>query len=61
MVLEIRPGAPGPPQNETSSARDWLKTNGYMSEYEEVNADHAGMVPLVLPDVFNFFDRSLTK
>lgn len=37
--------------------RDWLSTNGYPSEYKEVMADHAGMVSLVLPDVFDFFDR----
>jgi hypothetical protein len=29
-----------------------------MAEYKEVNADHPGMVKLVLPDVFDFFDRS---
>jgi hypothetical protein len=32
-----------------------------MAEYEEVNADHGGMVPLVLPDVFAFFDRTRSK
>lgn len=37
--------------------RDWLDAGGYPSEYLEVNADHAGMVPIVLPDVFEFFDR----
>ena len=33
----------------------------FMSEYEEVNADHGGMVKLVLPDVFAFFDRTRSK
>jgi predicted esterase len=37
---------------------DWLTSNGYDAEYIEVNADHGGMVPLVLPDVFDFFDRA---
>lgn len=37
--------------------RDWMKEKGFNLEYKEVNADHGGMVPLVLPDVFNFFDR----
>ncbi len=37
---------------------DWLSDNGYMSEYLEVNADHGGMVSLVLPDVFDFFERA---
>jgi predicted peptidase len=36
--------------------RDWLMTNGFKSQYIEVNADHPGMVPLVLPNVFTFFD-----
>jgi len=36
---------------------DFLEAGGYPSEYLEVEADHAGMVPLVLPDVFDFFDR----
>jgi hypothetical protein len=33
-------------------------SNGFMSEYEEVNADHGGMIQLVLPDIFDFFERS---
>jgi len=35
---------------------DWMTTNGFKLQYKEVNADHPGMVPLVLPDVFSFFD-----
>jgi hypothetical protein len=38
--------------------RDWLSANGFNAEYEEVNADHGGMIPLVLPDIFEFFDRA---
>ncbi len=41
--------------------RDWMKEHGFKLEYKEVNADHPGMVPLVLPDVFDFFDRCRTK
>ncbi|WP_242516704.1 hypothetical protein [Sorangium cellulosum] len=37
--------------------RDWMMAGGYPITYKEVDADHAGMVPLVLPDVFDFFDR----
>jgi predicted peptidase len=37
--------------------RDWMTTQGFPISYEEVNADHPGMVPLTLPDVFAFFDR----
>jgi len=36
--------------------KDWMTTNGFKLQYKEVNADHPGMVPLVLPDVFTFFD-----
>lgn len=37
---------------------DWLETNGFASQYIEVNSDHGGMIPLVLPDVFDFFDAA---
>lgn len=37
---------------------EWLVDNGFDAEYIEVDADHGGMVPLVLPDVFDFFDRA---
>lgn len=36
--------------------RDWMISKSFKVKYKEVNADHAGMVPLVLPDVFAFFD-----
>jgi predicted peptidase len=35
----------------------WMKERGFKIEYMEVNADHGGMIPLVLPSIFNFFDR----
>jgi predicted esterase len=38
--------------------RDWAKAQGFELTYKEVSADHAGMVPLVLPDVFTFFDEA---
>ena len=37
--------------------RDWMIAHGFDLEYLEVDADHGGMVPLVLPAVFDFFDR----
>jgi predicted peptidase len=37
---------------------DWLQTNDFLSQYLEVNSDHGGMIPLVLPDVFDFFDAA---
>jgi hypothetical protein len=37
--------------------RDWMFQQKLTFEYYEVKADHGGMVPLVLPAVFDFFDR----
>ncbi len=37
--------------------QEWMKSQGFPLEYMEVNADHGGMVPLVLPAIFDFFDR----
>ena len=39
----------------------WMKERSFKIEYMEVNADHGGMIPLVLPSVFNFFDRCRPK
>jgi predicted peptidase len=39
----------------------WMRERGYKIEYMEVNADHGGMIPLVLPSVFKFFDRCRSK
>jgi poly(3-hydroxybutyrate) depolymerase len=41
--------------------RDWMFKQPYTFEYYEVKADHGGMVPLVLPAVFDFFDRYREK
>jgi len=37
--------------------RTWMTAQGFQLTYKEVSADHPGMVPLVLPDNFDFFDR----
>jgi len=37
--------------------RDWMIAQNFDLEYLQVDADHGGMVPLVLPAVFDFFDR----
>lgn len=39
----------------------WMKERSFKIEYMEVNADHGGMIPLVLPSIFNFFDRCRSK
>jgi predicted peptidase len=41
--------------------RDWMFQQDFTFEYYEVKADHGGMVPLVLPAVFDFFDRYREK
>lgn len=41
--------------------QDWMKEQGFRLDYKEVNADHGGMLLLVLPDVFDFFDRCRAK
>jgi hypothetical protein len=35
----------------------WMKDQGFQLEYMEVDADHGRMIPLVLPAIFDFFDR----
>jgi predicted peptidase len=40
---------------------EWMKAQGFKVEYMEVDANHPGMVPLVLPAVFDFFDRQRPK
>jgi predicted peptidase len=39
----------------------WMKERNFKIEYKEVNADHGGMIPLVLPSIFDFFDRCRSK
>lgn len=58
MNIFVTEGTQTPSLEGSHALRDWLKTNGFKAEYEEVNADHGGMVRLVLPNVFEFFDRS---
>lgn len=41
--------------------QEWMKARGFQLEYMEVDADHGGMVRLVLPSIFDFFDRQRKK
>ena len=41
--------------------RDSMTRRDFLFEYYEVKADHGGMVPLVLPAVFDFLDRYRDK
>ncbi|HMA96214.1 MAG TPA: hypothetical protein VKP30_26185 [Polyangiaceae bacterium] len=56
--LFVTEGTQAPSLDGSRALRDWLKGEGFNIEYKEVNADHGGMVGLVVPDVFGFFDRS---
>jgi predicted esterase len=58
IYLLVTEGTQAPSLEGSHALRDWLNRNGFMAEYTEVNADHGGMVKLVLPGVFDFFDRS---
>ncbi len=41
--------------------KSWMQARGFKLEYQEVDADHPGMVPLILPAVFDFFNRCRSK
>lgn len=56
----ITEGTQAPSLSASRLLNNWMTNKGYKNEYKEVNADHPGMVPLVLPDVFKFFDRCRT-
>jgi len=36
---------------------EWMKERDFKIEFMEVDADHGGMIPMVLPSIFKFFDR----
>lgn len=58
LALFVTEGTQAPSLEASRLLRDWLADGGFDAEYEEVDADHGGMIPLVLPDVFDHFDRS---
>ncbi|NLT03768.1 MAG: hypothetical protein GXY09_07900 [Bacteroidales bacterium] len=58
MPIFISEGTKAPASLEGSrQLAAWMKSNGFNVEYKEVDADHGGMVPLILPDVFDFFTK----
>lgn len=61
MPIFITEGTQAPSLSASRLLNTWMTNKGYRNEYKEVNADHPGMVPLALPDVFNFFDRCRTS
>lgn len=56
MSVFITEGTLAPSLSASRLLRDWMNKQGFKLKYKEVIADHPGMVPLVLPDVFAFFD-----
>jgi len=54
----VTEGIQTPSIDGSRAVRDWMKKQGLKITYKEVDADHGGMIPLVLPDVFSFFDTS---
>jgi|WetSurMetagenome_2_1015567.scaffolds.fasta_scaffold134518_2 poly(3-hydroxybutyrate) depolymerase len=56
MPIFITEGTQAPSLDASRVLRDWMNKQGLKLKYKEVNADHGGMIPLVLPDVFTFFD-----
>ena len=62
MPIFMSEGTNAPASLEGSrQMADWMKNNGFNIEYKEVDADHPGMVSLILPDVFEFFRRNMNK
>jgi poly(3-hydroxybutyrate) depolymerase len=62
MPVMMSEGTLALPSVQASRAmRDWMFQQDLRFEYYEVKADHGGMVPLVLPAVFDFFDRYRDK
>jgi predicted peptidase len=58
MPVFMTEGTGAEPSLEGSRVmRDWMKENGFQLEYLEVDAGHGGMVPLVLPAIFEFLER----
>lgn len=54
--LFVTEGSQTPSLEASKALAKWLTQDGFEAQYREVNADHGGMVSLVLGDVFDFFD-----
>lgn len=53
----VTEGIQTPSLNGSRAVRDWMIEQGFKLKYKEVDADHGGMVSIVLPDVFEFFQQ----
>jgi hypothetical protein len=58
MPIFMTEGTGATPSLEGSRLmQKWMKEQGFQLEYMEVDADHGRMIPLVMPAIFDFFDR----
>lgn len=56
MGFFVTEGTQTPSLDGSRAVRDWMIKNGFKLKYEEVNADHGGMIQQVLPAIFEYFD-----
>lgn len=63
MFFFVTEGIQTPSLEGSRAVNNWMNSKGFNIKYKEINADHGGMVSLVLPDVFSFFDdcREITR
>jgi pimeloyl-ACP methyl ester carboxylesterase len=61
MSFFVTEGTQAPSLDGSRAVRDWMNKKGFKLKYKEVNADHGGMIKLVLPDIFDFFDSCRTN
>lgn len=58
ISILVTEGTQTPSLDASRLLGQWLADNGFDAAYQEVDADHGGMVPLVLPDVFDYFEQA---
>ncbi|MBN2738767.1 MAG: hypothetical protein JXR70_17425 [Spirochaetales bacterium] len=58
MPLHVSEGTNTPSLDGSRALNHWLISHGFDVTYVEVNADHGGMIPLVLPGIYDFFDKN---
>ena len=61
MPIFMTEGSDTPSLAGSRAMQQWMKSQGFPLEYMEVEANHGRMVPLVLPAIFDFFDRQRRK
>jgi predicted peptidase len=62
MPIFVTEGTQATPSAAGSKAMfDWMKERNFKIEYLEANGNHGSMIPLVLPNIFDFFDRHKSK